>query len=57
MSEAAKRVLEGRILEMLLNEFQGWELVQTGTPNVKFPESSTHSDEWGTTAPRPKTGI
>ena len=57
MSEAAKRVLEGRISEMLLNEFQGWELVQTGTPNVKFPESSTHSDEWETTVPRPKPGI
>ena len=57
MSEAEKRVLEGKISEMLLNEFKEWELVQTGTPNVKFSASSTHSDEWETTVPRPKSGI
>ena len=54
MSEAAKRVLEARILEMLLNKFQGWELVRTGIPHVTFPESSTHSDEWDNTIPRPR---
>ena len=57
MSEAEKRVLEGRISDMLLNEFKGWELVKAGTPNIKFPAISTHSDEWETTVPRPKSGI
>ena len=54
MSEAAKRVLEARILEMLLNKFQGWKLVRTGVPHVTFPETSTHSDEWNNTIMRPR---
>ena len=54
MSEAAKRVLEERILEMLLNKFQDWESVCTGILHVKFPETSTHSDEWDNTILRPR---
>ena len=57
MSEMAKRVLEGRISEILLTGFSGWELVQSGGPNDKFPGTSTHSDEWETTVPRTKPGV
>ena len=52
MSEAAKRVLEGRISQMLLNEFSGWELVQAGIPTEQFSESSTFFDEWDDTTTR-----
>ena len=46
ISESAKRVLEARISQMLLNEFNGWELVQSGAPTEQFADSSTFSDEW-----------
>ena len=52
MSDMAKRVLEGRISKMLLNEFNGWELVRAGIPNEQFSETSTHSDEWDDTTTR-----
>ena len=54
LTEAAKKVLEGRISEMLMNQFQGWELVQTGVSHVGFSETSIHSDEWEKTFSKEK---
>ena len=57
MSEAAAKVLEGRISEMLLNYFDGWDLVRAGIPRVQFSQNSTHSDEWDNTLPREEPSV
>ena len=54
VSDAAQKLLEGRISEILMNKFHGWELVRTGVPHKEFSENIIHSDEWYETLTRTK---
>ena len=54
ITEYAKKVLEARISEMLLNEFDGWRLVNSNITPTQLPADRKHSDVWETEFVRQK---